>query len=118
MHGLLNNYFTIALSLSAQKSKIDSLCLPNLKLLTAIVATISMIVLIFIGFPSLFCKSDAKTFSHSSGISSNFWNCPPPSSEFRLNPSRILQNHTSGISQTIGANLLPLIAPTKPGKLT
>ena len=60
--------------------------------------TVPIIVLNFIGFPLLFYKSDAKTFAHSLDISSNFLNCLLLSSEFRRNPSMILQNYTPDIS--------------------
>ncbi|MDQ3249055.1 MAG: hypothetical protein M3Q45_07565, partial [Chloroflexota bacterium] len=63
-----------------------------------IMTKIPMIALIFTGCSALFCKSDAKTFAHTLGISADFLNCPPPSSECRLNPNRILQNHSLGIS--------------------
>jgi hypothetical protein len=65
---------------------------------TAIMATVLMFALVFIELPSLFCKSDAMPFFRSSGIFLNFFDCPLPSSVFRLNPNTILQIRIPGIS--------------------
>jgi hypothetical protein len=64
----------------------------------AIVITIPRVAPTFLGHLSLSYKSDAKTFPHSSGISSDFWDCLSPSIESRPNPNMILQNRISSIS--------------------
>jgi hypothetical protein len=64
----------------------------------ATVITIPVSAPTFPGHSSLSCNSDAKTFSRTSGISCNFFDCLSPSSGFRLNPNMTLQNRISDIS--------------------